>query len=78
MQKSKMNYSVLGDFIAGQFQKPSSPNGEWINRGGNAEALDSAMGLPNRSTSALWILVFLILEEVSKNFMMSLLLSLLL
>src|SRR5512138_3352508 len=40
---------------------------------GMTRALDSAIGLPSRSTSALWMLVFLMPAEVSSNFMMSLL-----
>ncbi len=39
---------------------------------GMHRALHSAMGLPNRSSSALWMLVFLIPAEVSNNFMSSL------
>jgi hypothetical protein len=30
-------------------------------------ALDSAIGLPRRSTSALWMLVFVMPAEVSRN-----------
>src|SRR5262245_18631908 len=35
-------------------------------------ALDSAIGLPRRSTNALWIVVFLMPAEVSRNFMIPL------
>jgi len=37
---------------------------------GMQRALDSAIGLPRRSTNALWMLVFLMPEEVRRNFMM--------
>ena len=40
---------------------------------GMQRALDSAIGLPSRSTSALWMLVFLMPAEVRRNFMMPLL-----
>src|SRR5690349_368388 len=39
-------------------------------------ALDSAMGLPSRSTSASWMLVFLMPADVSSNRMLPLLLTL--
>jgi hypothetical protein len=37
---------------------------------GMQSALDSAIGLPSRSTKALWMLVFLMPAEVSRNFTM--------
>src|SRR6266516_5725591 len=37
---------------------------------GMQRALDSAIGLPRRSTSASWMLAFLIPESVSRSFMM--------
>ena len=37
---------------------------------GMQRALDSAIGLPSRSTSALWMLGFLMPAEVSSSFMM--------
>src|ERR1035438_2602431 len=40
---------------------------------GIQRALDSAIGLPRRSTSALWILVFLMPAEVRRYFMIPLL-----
>jgi hypothetical protein len=40
---------------------------------GMQSALDSAIGLPRRSTNASWMLVFLMPAEVSRNFMMPLL-----
>src|SRR6476660_1941121 len=40
---------------------------------GMQRALASAIGLPRRSTSALWMLGFLMPAEVSRNFMMALL-----
>lgn len=40
---------------------------------GMQRALDSAIGLPNRSTSALWMLVFLMPADVRRSFKMSLL-----
>src|SRR5262245_17261914 len=40
---------------------------------GMQRAFDSAIGLPSRSSSALWMLVFLIPAEVSRNFMIRLL-----
>src|SRR5687767_15013940 len=43
---------------------------------GMQRALDSAIGLPSRSTSALRMLVFLMPAEVSRNFMMPLLVDL--
>ena len=39
---------------------------------GMQRALDSAIGLPSRPTSASWILVFLMPAEVSRNFMIPL------
>src|SRR6185437_1538272 len=38
-------------------------------------ALDSAIGLPSSSTSTLWMLVFLMPDDVSSNRMMSLLVN---
>jgi hypothetical protein len=35
---------------------------------GMQRALDSAIGLPKRSTSALWMLVFLMPADVRRNF----------
>jgi hypothetical protein len=40
---------------------------------GMQRALDSAIGLPSRSTSVLWMLVFLMPADVSRNFMILLL-----
>jgi hypothetical protein len=40
---------------------------------GMQRALDSAIGLPRRSTSTSWILVFLIPAEVRRNLMTPLL-----
>ena len=40
---------------------------------GMQRALDSAIGLPSRSTSASWMLGFLMPADVSSNFMMALL-----
>src|ERR1700761_2386392 len=40
---------------------------------GMQRAVDSAMGLPNKSTNALWMLVLLIPAEVRRSFMMPLL-----
>jgi hypothetical protein len=37
---------------------------------GMQRALESAIGLPRRSTSALWMLVFLMPADVSSNRMM--------
>src|SRR5437762_1281556 len=37
---------------------------------GMQRALDSAIGLPSRSTSALWMLVFLMPAEVRRNLML--------
>src|SRR6185503_15425539 len=37
---------------------------------GMQSALDSAIGLPSRSTNALWMLVFLMPAEVRRNFIM--------
>src|SRR5262245_21674428 len=37
---------------------------------GMQRALDSAIGLPRRSTSALWMLVFLMPAEVRRSFIM--------
>ena len=42
---------------------------------GMQRALDSAIGLPSRSTSALWMLVFLMPADVRSNFMMPLLVT---
>ena len=39
-------------------------------------ALDAAIGLPSRSTSASWMLVFLMPAEVRSNFMLPLLVTL--
>src|SRR5215218_6850426 len=38
---------------------------------GMQRALDSAIGLPSRSTSALWMLVFLMRAEVRRSLMLS-------
>ena len=42
---------------------------------GMQRALDSAIGLPSRSTSALWMLVFLMPADVRRSFMMPLLVT---
>lgn len=44
-----------------------------VRRGGMQSALASAIGLPSRSTRALWMLVFLMPAEVSRNFIIPLL-----
>ena len=44
-----------------------------VRRGGMQSALASAIGLPSRSSNALWILAFLMPAEVSSSFMLPLL-----
>src|SRR5574342_779522 len=48
---------------------PAAPPGKAYVAVGMQRALDSAIGLPSRSTSAPWMLAFLMPAEVSRNFM---------
>src|SRR6266496_5620711 len=54
-------------------QAMAAPPGMAYAAVGMQRALDSAIGLPSRSTSALWMLVLLMPAEVSRNFMIPLL-----
>src|SRR6266852_7683015 len=47
-----------------------APSGRAYTAVGMQRALDSAIGLPSRSTSALWMLVFLMPAEVRRNLML--------
>src|SRR5271165_1989695 len=51
-------------------QAPAAPPGLAYDAVGMQRALHSAIDLPRRSTSALWIRVFLTPAEVSRNFKM--------
>ena len=50
---------------------PGPPSGCPYDAVGMQRALDSAIGLPSRATSALWILVFLMPADVRRSLIMS-------
>jgi len=64
---------VLGSRPAMNFHAWPAPPGLACDVVGMQSALHSAIGLPRRSTSALWMLVFLMPAEVSSDFRMRLL-----
>ena len=61
---------VLGSRPVMNFHAWPAPPGLACDAVGMQRALDSAIGLPKRSTSAPWMLVFLMPAEVRRNFMM--------
>src|SRR5690348_8178094 len=79
MLGSAVSSSTPNDFqpssVSGLVAKPRmkryaivAPTEKGYTAVGMQRALHSAIGLPSRSTSALWILAFLMPAEVSRNF----------